>query len=107
MDINEIKNIIDNHKEEILSKVSREERLDSVINIINDSFPKLSVAEAMCGSLENLSAPAKHIEAQLIISALQKMQSANSKFVVKGFNGGQDLADIVLYIQKFVEYNVI
>ena len=102
MDVARVKKLIIDHQEDILSIQTKNERLEYVIKLLEDSFPEVPIATAFLGPITMLPAPAEHIEMQKIVQALLYIQSVNDKVYVQADNGGQDLAEIIEYIQHFI-----
>ena len=102
MDIARVKELIVGHQEDIRTIKTRNERLDYIINLLEESYPDVPIATALLGPITMLPAPAEHIETQKIIEALRYIQSLNGNVYVQGLNGGQDLAEIIEYIQHFI-----
>lgn len=102
MDVERVKELIAEHQEDIRTIKTRNERLDYIINLLDESYPDIPIAIALLGPITMLPAPAEHIEIQKIIQALRYIQSVNDNVCVQGLNGGQDLAEIIEYIQHII-----
>ena len=95
MDVAMVKRIIVEHQEDILTIQTKNERLEYIIKLLEDSFPEVPIATALMGPITMLPAPAEHIEMQKIVQALRYIQSVNDKVYVQADNGGQDLVEII------------
>lgn len=102
MDVAMVKRIIVEHQEDILTIQTRNERLEYIIKLLEDSFPEVPIATALMGPITMLPAPAEHIEMQKIVQVLRYIQSVNDKVYVQADNGGQDLVEIIEFVQHFV-----
>lgn len=102
MDVARVKKLIIDHQEVILSIQTKNERLEYVIKLLEDSFPEVPIATALLGPITMLPAPAEHLEMQKIVQALRYIQAINDKVYVQEYNGGQDLVEIIEFIQHFI-----
>lgn len=102
MDVAMVKRIIVEHQEDILTIQTKNERLEYIIKLLEDSFPEVPIATALMGPITMLPAPAEHIEMQKIVQVLRYIQSVNDKVYVQADNGGQDLVEIIEFVQHFV-----
>ena len=102
MDVAMVKRIIVEHQEDILTIQTKNERLEYIIKLLEDSFPEVPIATALMGPITMLPAPAEHIEMQNIVQALRYIQSVNDKVYVQADNGGQDLVEIIEFVQHFI-----
>lgn len=101
MDINKITELLDTNQHSILSLNNRAERLDAVISLIVKRFPPVSHQQAIYGPITSMTGYQDYVESQLIIEDLRKLKAyPNDVILIR--EKGDDLADIVEYINKFI-----
>jgi len=103
MHINNIKQLILEHQEEILSCETKSERLEAIIDLLEKSNPDVSLNEALNGSIFDFVDKANHIEIQPVLQALRALQSMDYDALVIGNSVSGDVEETVNYIQQFIE----
>ena len=104
MQLTDIKSLMLEHKEELLSGETKSERLGSVINLLEKANPDVPLSAALDGPITDFVAKANHIEIQPVLQVLRALQSMDSDTLVIGNSVSGDVEEIVKYIQQFINY---
>lgn len=102
MELEKIKRLLEEHKEVVLSLPSKVERLDAIIGILGRAFPAVSVASVVRGPVFNMGTVCDYHDSQIIIDALAELRNMPGEGSFIGICGGDDLAEILDYIQTFI-----
>lgn len=102
MNTEEVKSLINEHKGEILAHITRNERLDCVISLLERTYPPVSLSDALTGPITDFVAAANHIEIQPVLSVLRKLKTMEHDALVFVNNGGEDVEEIVKYTQYLI-----
>ncbi len=102
MRIEDIKQLVIENKDKILSLESKSDRIESIISLLNSSYPPVSISDLILGPVTKVVASHNHREAHLLIDALRFSERAQSDVFFLDNKCGSDLQDIVYYIQDFI-----
>lgn len=102
MQLTDIKSLLLEHKEVLLSGETKSERLGSVINLLEKANPDVPLSAALDGPIADFVAKANHIEIQPVLQVLRALQSMDSDTLVIGNSASGDVEEIVKYIQQFI-----
>lgn len=106
MHINDIKQLILEHQEEILSCETKSERLEAIIDLLDKSTPDVSLTAALNGSIVDFVDKVNHIEIQPVLLALRTLQSMDYDALVIGNSVSGDVEETVNFIQHFIAKEV-
>lgn len=102
MNTEEVKSLINEHKDEILAHKTRSERLDCVIGLLERTYHPVSLNDALTGPITDFVAAANHIEIQPVLSILRKLKTMDGDALVFVNNGGTEVEEIVKYTQNLI-----
>ena len=102
MHLNDIKQLILEHQEEVLSCETKSERLEAIIGLLDRFNPDVSLNAALNGSIVDFVDKVNHIEIQPVLQTLRTLQSMGSDVTVIGNSVNGDIEEIVNYIQQFI-----
>ena len=103
MQLIDIKNLLLEHQERILSCETKSERIATIIELLEKANPDVSLNEALNGSIVDFVDKVNHIEIQPVLQTLRTLQSMDSDALVIGNSVSGDTEEIVNYIQHFIE----
>lgn len=103
MYINDIKQLILEHQDEILSCETKSERLEAIIDLLDKYTTDVSLNAALNGSIVDFVDKVNHIEIQPVLQTLRTLQSMDSDALVIGNSVSDDIEEVVNYIQQFIE----
>ena len=98
----EVKNLLEEHKDEILAHKTRNERIDCVISLLERTYHVVSINDALKGPITDFVAAANHIEIQPVLSILRELKTMDNDALVFVNNGGEDVEEVVKYIQCLI-----
>lgn len=102
MNTEDVKCLINEHKDDILAHTTRNERLDCVISLLERTFHPVFLNDALTGPITDFVAAANHIEIQPVLSILRKLKTMDGDALVFVNNGGEDVEEIVKYTQNLI-----
>ena len=102
MELEKVKKLLGEHKEDVMSFSSKEEKLDAIISLFGRAFPAISAYSAVYGPVFNMMAVSDYSDSQTIINALMGLKNTKGEALFVGNYGGDDLAEILDYIQAFI-----
>ena len=102
MNTEAVKSLINEHKDDILAFKTKSERLDCVISLLERTYHPVSLNDALTGPITDFVAAANHIEIQPVLSILRKLKTMDSDALVFVNNGGEDVEEVVKYIQGLI-----
>jgi len=102
MNINNVTKLLEENRETILSYSTKSDRLDCVVSLFEQKFPKVSLSDAIAGPITSMTAMMDNIDAQNLIRFIKKMKEIPGKTIIKGFSGSQDYEAILNCIQEFI-----
>ena len=101
MNINEIKALLENHREEILAYETRSERAEYLIRLFEKAYPDVPLSMA-ASDATLMIAKQNHIETQNLIQALRYLQTAKGEIVVIPGDIEDNTNEVMKYIQRFI-----
>lgn len=101
MNINEIKSLLDNHRESIHAYETRNERAEYLIRLFEQAYPDV-LSSVAASDVTLMIAKQNHIEAQAVIQALRYLQTAKGEIVVIPGDIEDNTNEVMKYIQRFI-----
>lgn len=102
MSITEIQSLLDAHRDEILAGVTKADRLERVIMLLEEAYPDVPLSAALNGPITDFVAKGKHIEVQPLLDTLRALKSYNAEAIVIGNEVSKDIESIANHIQHFI-----
>lgn len=103
MDVTKVKKILETNCDVVKSLSTKADKLDCIVSLFEQSFPQVSLSDALTGPITNLTAIMDNIEAQKLIGYIKQMKEISGKVIVKGFSESQDYEEIINVIQELVD----
>ena len=102
MDVNKIKNLLETNRDVIISLPTKADKLDRIITLFEQTFPQVTLSDALNGPITNMTAMMDNVESQKLIGYIKQMKEISGEATIIGFSGSQDYEIIMKYIQEFV-----
>lgn len=101
MHINEVKTLLNNHRETILAYETRNERAEYLICLFEQAYPDVPWSVA-ASDVTLMIAKQNHEDAQNLIQALRYLQTAKGEIVVIPGDIEDNTNEVMKYIQRFI-----
>lgn len=102
MNTHKIKRLLDENRETILSFSTKSERLDYIIGLFQQSFPQVSLSDALTGPITNMTAFTDHFDSHKLISYLSRLKDISGQTTIISIPGSDDYKEILIYIQNLI-----
>lgn len=103
MDVNKIRSLLETNRDVIISLPTKADKLDCIVNLFEQTFPQLTLSDALTGPVTNMTALMDNMEVQKLIGYIKQMREIPGEVTIIGFPGSQDYEAIIKYIQEFVD----
>ena len=102
MNIHKIKRLLDENRETILSYSTKSERLDCINSLFQQSFPQVSLSDALTGPITNMTAFTDHFDSHKLIGYISQLKDISGQATIISFPGSYDYKEILIYIQDLI-----